>query len=57
MRRVATYPGDETWSGRGRHVVDLKLGLGLEELYFGRIRPEGGQLDGDCCERDLAIRV
>ena len=41
----------------GRHVVDRKLGLSLEELYFGRIRPEGGQLDGDCCERDLAIRV
>ena len=41
----------------GRHRLDGKLRLGLEEPYFGRIRPESGQLDGDHCEGELAFRL
>ena len=53
------------WQGRnavmelgegGRPVSNRKLGLGLEEPHLGRIHAEGGQLDGDGGEENLAIR-
>ena len=41
----------------GRHRLDQKHELGLKEPDFGRIHPVGGQLDGEHCKGDLAIKV